>query len=281
MIRSKEVKVYGGSSKNGVGATSVGTPKDIDPAFAPSITLISGQAGSGKSVIAANLIQHYAAAHAAVGSKPRLLIYSGASGDPAFSHLPDSSERVKKFDSKTLQQFVDTLNTVYDDAMTSKKQSGGSGEGEEGGGGDDTASGAMKHLQERSVAASAATEERKHRPTLVVIDDHASSGLIPSVMGRSPIARPLQSFRHSDLNFIIMSQRYSGHNPWLRSNASYIYVSPPSGESELATLRQELPVARATLDRGFSTAVQRGPHNFIGIDVKKREARHNFSDELI
>lgn len=124
-------------------------------------------------------------------------------------------------------------------------------------------------------------DENKHRPTLIVIDDASASNLLPAQMGRSPIAQAIQSHRHADMAFIISSQRYHNHNPWLRDSAATISVFPPKGAEEINFLKRDLPIPHENMRRGFAVASANGPHNFIHVDLKNRLATHNFTGRPI
>lgn len=274
----RDFVVYGGTpDKTGApGAASAATPKDIDPIGAPSIHLLSGGTGVGKSVTARNMVEAYGEAHkkAKTNPQPDLLLFTGSGGDPVWADLKEG-DRVKKYSQNTEQAFIDEVNRRYDKAMREKDlpkpKNFGRPKGQE-----------TKEDAMRAVMGTAAPPgDRPHRPTMVVIDDSASSGLLPSMIARSPIAQAIQSHRHGDMSFIISSQRYHGHNPWLRANATTATVYPPKGKDEINFLKREIPIPHASLDRGFAVAQANGPHNFVHIDIKNRKATHGFTGQEI
>lgn len=252
----RDLKVFGGGK---TGSKETTTPDNIEPIGKPQIHILSGATGVGKSNVARNLMEAYDSAHRKVKTKPapEYLIFTGAGGDPVWEGA--NSERVKLFTPKEENDFVDAVNLRYDRAMRAKDRGAGP-------------------LATPAPADPAAPD---HRPAMVIIDDAAASGLIPQQMARSPIAQALQSHRHADMSFVVSSQRYHGHNPWLRANAGSVNVFPPKGSEELNFLKRDLPLPHAALNRGFAVATAKGIHNFLHVDMKNRVATHNFSGETI
>lgn len=272
----RDIKVYGGTGE----AAAAATPDDIDQIGRPSIHLISGATGVGKSNVARNLVEAYDDAHRRARNRlpPDILVFTGAGGDPVWAGM--NPKRVKMYTPKEEGAFVDEINLRYDRAMRAK-----GGKSAEGGAAEIPSS---ERFVPRGAAASAAEkmagagkDEDKHRATMVVIDDAAASGLIPLQMARSPIAQALQSHRHADMSFVVSSQRYHGHNPWLRANAATVNVFPPKGAEELNFLKRDLPVPHTAMQRGFAVAAAKGVHSFVHVDMRNRVATHDFTGQTI
>ena len=261
------IKVYGigKSGKQSETAASAATPENIDPIGKPAVHLISGSTGVGKSNVARNMVDAYWAAHskARTNPPPDVLVFTGSGGDPVWA---GGSKHVKMYNPQTSGDFVDEVNRRYDRAVRSKSNPGGEGSPPEG-----------------AVPTSEGGEssDDKHRPSMIVVDDAGSSELFPSQMFRSPIAQAIQSHRNGDLSFIVSSQRYHSHNPWLRSNSTSVNVFPPKGSEEANFLKRDLPIPQESLRRGFAVATANGRHNFISVDTRERTATHNFSGQPI
>ena len=278
----RELKIYGGANKGGPGAASAATPFDIEPIGAPGIHLLSGGTGVGKSVTARNMVESYGEAHAKARTNPPpdVLIFTGAGGDPVWADMKES-DRVKKYTPQNEQEFIDEVNRRYDRAMREKDEPPPPPPGKPGpkaASAHEARADTMKAILPQGHTADG---DRAHRPTMVVVDDAASSSLFPTMMARSPIAQAVQSHRHGDMSFLISSQRYHAHNPWLRANATSASIYPPRGKEETSFIKREIPIPHSALDRGFAVASANGPHNFIHVDVKNRKATHGFSGREI
>ena len=260
----RDIKVFGGGGKGQTPVASSATPSNIDEIGKPAVHLISGATGVGKSNVARNMVEAYYDAHAKARTKPApdILVYTGASGDPVWE---GGSKRVKMYGPQTASDFVDEVNRRYDRAIRAK-----------------TAPTADPSVEGSGVPkADEYEDDDKHKPTMVVVDDAGASELFPAQMFRSPIAQAIQSHRHSDMSFIISSQRYHSHNPWLRSNAATVNVFPPKGSEETNFLKRDLPIPQEALRRGFAVASANGKHNFISVDTRERVATHGFSGHAI
>jgi hypothetical protein len=273
---TRPITVFGDKGK-GQRKAEGATPENIDPIGKPQVHLISGATGSGKSVVARNMLESYDEAHKKARSKvpPAYLIYTGAGGDPVWD---GSGDRVKIYSPKEEQEFIDAVNLHYDRAMRQKSSTAPPpSTGATATGGEDV----MKTLAAASAISGGNKDDDKHRPAMVIIDDAAASGLIPAQMGRSPIAQALQSHRHADMSFVVSSQRYHNHNPWLRANAASVNIFPPKGAEELNFLKRDLPIPHPSMIRGFQVAAAKGTHSFIHVDMKNRQATHDFSGEHV
>ena len=287
----RDIKVFGGTKE----AASGSTPDNIDPIGKPGIHLIAGATGSGKSNVARNITEAYGEAHARAKTNPPpdVLIFTGAGGDPVWEDV--SGSRVKKYTPQKEQEFVDEVNRRYDRAMRAKpddgamvKPLGADGKGifkPKVAGGGITGSGGPPQAGSKLAAAASASGSGAppdaHRPAIIVIDDAAASDILPTQMGRSPIAQAIQSHRHADMSFVISSQRYHNHNPFLRANASSVSVFPPKGAEEMNFLKRDLPIPHEAMKRGFAVAAANSSHDFIHVDMKDRVATHNFSGRAI
>jgi len=270
---SRSLKIYGNEKKGKGGkasetSASAATPENIDEIGKPAIHLISGSTGVGKSNVARNMVESYWEAHSKARTKPHpeILVFTGAGGDPVWSG--SNKDIVKMFSPQSVGDFVDEVNRRYDRAMRAKKSNDNGTKAPEGDmsplvheGGDDA--------------------DSKHKPSMVVIDDAGSSELLPQQMFRSPIAQAMQSHRHADMTFIVSSQRYHSHSPWLRANARTVTAFPPRGAEEQGFMVRDLPIDKEALRRGFQTAKANGVHNFVHIDTKERVATHNFTGHPI
>lgn len=274
---TRPLKVYGrAGGRNTADPTSLATPEHIDEIGKPAIHLISGSTGVGKSNVARNVVEAYWQAHAKAGTDPHpeVLVFTGAPGDPVWG---GRSKHVKMFSPQTSGEFVDEVNRRYDRAMRAKSElskdpAGGKAAG-------------VPDLETVAALGGGRAHEREdqgpHRPTMVVIDDEGASELFPQQMFRSPLAQPIQSHRHSDMSFVISSQRYHSHNPWLRSNASTVSVFPPKGAEETNFLKRDLPLPADAMRRGFAVAAANGKHNFVHVDMRERHATHGFTGHPI
>lgn len=275
----RDLKVYGGTGGHGrADPTSLATPEHIDEIGKPAIHLISGSTGCGKSNVARNMVEAYWQAHAKAGTKPNpeVLVFTGAPGDPVWE---GRSKHVKMYSPQTSGEFVDEVNRRYDRAMRAKAEMNKDPVGEHGGKG-----GGAPDLEAVAALGGGRAHERDqapHRPTLVVIDDAGASELFPQQMFRSPLAQPIQSHRHSDMAFIVSSQRYHSHNPWMRANASTVNLFPPKGAEEANFLKRDMPIPPEAMRRGFQVAAANGKHNFIHVDMKERHATHGFTGHPI
>lgn len=273
----RQIKVFGenGAGRKSETAASRATPEHIDEIGKPKIHLISGSTGVGKSNVARNIVEAYWEAHAKARTKPapEIVVFTGSGGDPVWQGA--DPKRVKIYNPQTSGEFVDEINRRYDRAIRAKETSPATIKPSSSKGGPHTEDAAAASI------SGASQEDEPHRPAMVVIDDAGSSELLPAQMFRSPISQAIQSHRHSDLSFIVSSQRYHSHNPWLRANANTVNVFPPKGAEELNFLKRDLPIPPETLRRGFAVAAANGVHNFIHIDTRERVATHNFSPHQI
>jgi nucleoside-triphosphatase THEP1 len=271
----RPLTVFGGKGKgqNNVGSASAATPDNIEDIGKPAIHLISGATGVGKSNVARNMVQAWWEAHAKANTSPtpEVLVYTGAGGDPVWAGA--NPKHIKMFTPQTAGEFVDEVNRRYDRAIRAKTTPASGKEAPVGTPGEVASS--------LPNAAPGAVENEKHRPAMVVVDDAGSSELFPAQMFRSPIAQAIQSHRHADLSFIVSSQRYHSHNPWLRNNAATVNVFPPKGAEEVNFLKRDLPIPQESLRRGFAVAAANGKHNFISVDTRERVATHGFTGHPI
>ncbi len=255
----RPLKVFGadGGGQRSETATSVATPPNIDEIGKPNLHLISGSTGVGKSNVARNMVEAYWGAHAKARTKPEpeIIVFTGAGGDPVWEG--SDPKRVKMFNPQSAGEFVDEVNRRYDRAIRNKI------------------------AKKDDFSEVVGGDDDKHRPSMIVVDDAGASELFPAQMFRSPIAQAIQSHRHSDMSFIVSSQRYHSHNPWLRSNANTISVFPPKGSEETNFLKRDLPIPPESLRRGFAVASANGKHNFVHVDTRERVATHGFTGHPI
>jgi hypothetical protein len=276
----RNLTVFGNTKSNGKGgvsatSASAATPENIDEIGKPAIHLISGSTGVGKSNVARNVVDAWWEAHAKAKTNPPpdVLVYTGSGGDPVWAG--SNKKHVKMYNPQTAGEFVDEINRRYDRAIRAKTEAGG-GSGGGGGGGVGGAPPAEGNIANSVAAAGGGTDE-KHKPVMVVVDDAGSSELFPTQNFRSPIAQAVQSHRHGDMSFIVSSQRYHSHNPWLRANAATVNVFPPKGAEEANFLKRDLPIPPESLRRGFAVAAANGKHSFIHVDTRERVATHGFT----
>jgi hypothetical protein len=236
----RDIIPFGSSkgSKRGFGKSAA---FDDHPFLKPQISLIIGSTGSGKSVLALNILQEIvdAADHKRLG---KIMVYSGSGNDPALQSLDDDI-----VDLYTGEQEI----TLIDDLTA--------------------LDGAMKMID----------EIQRPFNVLILDDTGGSKLLAPTNLKGSIIGQTLISHRHLNLHVIILGQRVKGMiSPFILANMSQLFLFRSKNKNDLDELIRNVPFPPEPIHKAMASINSR-PHDFIRIDLMHRSVFKGMNELIL
>lgn len=214
---------------------------DDHPFIYPSINLIIGKIGSGKSMCMLNILDEITNS---VDSKKfnKIIYYSGSPGDKSLENLDE--DIVTIYNPETTQSLLDELRTLKMDSMSQ-------------------------------------TDEEKKITVLVLDDVSANASLCPTSIKNSEIGDYFVGARHMKLIIYLLVQRVKGVvSPWLLSNLSHMFIFPGCNKKDEEELVKNtgLPTKQLT---DLLSSISSKPYNFLHIDLKSKTAGRCFSEIIL
>jgi hypothetical protein len=220
-----------------------GKTKELDdhPLLKPQISVISGPTGSGKTMVALNLLQEI---HETVNPKRlgRIMFYTGSISDPLIQKLDPKA--VSVYGPEQAQSFLDELRSI--------------------------------RLETRHVA-----EDQLPLNVLILDDTGASKLLSPSQVKGSEIGEILVSHRHIGIHVMLLAQRIKGMlSPFVLANMSQLFMFPGKNKSDEDELLRNIPIPREQIQKMLQ-AIATEDHQFLWVNVAKKTAYRGFSDPIL
>lgn len=226
-------------SRRGYGKTPA---LDEHPLLKPQITMITGATGSGKTVLALNLLQEIVESidHKKLG---KIMFFTGSPSDPAIKSL--NPDVVDVYSMEDEQKLIDDLNSLTQEMRQVEKE-----------------------------------EDRPFN--VLILDDFGSSKtLSPANIKGTDIGNALVSHRHISLHIILLAQRVKTMiSPFVLANMSKCFIFAGKSKHDIDELFKNIPLARTQLDKAMSIIAAK-PHGFLYIDLVKRSAMIGFDDVIL
>lgn len=234
----REVEVYGEEKKRGYGKS-----KKIDdhPLLKPQLSIISGPTGSGKTVLALNLLDEIVK-NTAAKRLGKVFFYTGSPQDKALTSLDE--DVVTIYSSENEQGLVDDLRRLQSD---------------------------MRMV----------SDEEKPLNVLILDDTGASKLLAPTQVKGSVIGEIFVSHRHLGLHVIVLAQRIKGMiSPFLLANMSQLFLFAGKNKEDQRELLKNIPLASEQIEKQLAI-ISSDPHKFLWVNIPKRSAMLGFNEVVL
>ena len=229
---------YGVKKHRGYGRTEA---HDKHPFLKPQISLICGPTGSGKTILALNLLDEIFANvnHKRLG---KVMFYSGSPQDQALQEL--DPESVSLYGSEQEQSLIDDLHALESSMRNTK-------------------------------------DEDKPLNILVLDDTGASKLLAPSQVKGSAIGAVFVAHRHLGLHLVILAQRIKGSvSPWILANMSQCFLFSGKSKQDTDALLANIPLVKEQIEKALAI-ISTEPHQFLKIDLVRRTVTKGFDDVIL
>lgn len=234
----REVKVYGEEKKRGYGKTA---KHDDHPLLKPQLSIITGPTGSGKTVLALNILDEIVS-NAAAKRLGKIFFYTGSPQDKAIASLDE--DVVSIYSSENEQGLVDDLRRLQGD---------------------------MRMIDDTD----------KPLNVLILDDTGASKLLAPTQVKGSVIGEIFVSHRHLGLHVIVLAQRIKTMiSPFLLANMSQLFLFAGKNKADQAELLKNIPLAAEQIEKQLAI-ISSDSHKFLWINIPKRSAMIGFSDVVL
>jgi len=224
-------------------ARGYGRTKDFDahPLLKPQLTIITGPTGSGKTMLALNLLDEIVSC-ADEKRLGKMMFYTGSPQDKALQMLDE--DLITIYGSDQEQSLVDDLRTLQSDMRLKK-------------------------------------DDEKPLNVLVLDDTGASKLLAPTQVKGSCLGEIFVSHRHLGLHVVVLAQRVKGMlSPFLLANMSHLFLFPGKNKADSDELFRNLPLAREQLEKTMNM-ISTQPHQFLHVDLPRRSATRGFADVVL
>lgn len=225
-------------------ARGYGRTKELDehPLLKPQLSIIVGPTGSGKTMLALNLLDEIVAC-ADAKRLGKVFFYTGSPSDKALKSLDE--DIITIYGSETEQSLLDDLQSLQMD---------------------------MRNIK----------DESDRPLNVLVLDDTGGSKLLaPTQVKGSEIGKLFVSHRHVGLHIIVLAQRVKGMlSPFLLANMSKCFLFAGKNKSDSDELFKNLPLAKEQLEKTMSMIATK-PHSFLMVDLTKRCAMLGFNDVVL
>ena len=235
---NREVKVFGEEKKRGYGRT---VKHDDHPLLKPQLTIITGCTGSGKTVLALNLLEEIVI-NTASDRLGKILFFTGSPSDKAIASLDE--DVVTVYSSENEQGLVDDLRRLQSD---------------------------MRMIDDKD----------KPLNVLILDDTGASKLLAPTQVKGSVIGEIFVSHRHLGLHVMVLAQRVKGMlSPFLLANMSLLFLFAGKNKADQAELLKNIPLASEQIEKNLAI-ISSDPHKFLYINIPKRSVMLGFNDVVL
>lgn len=214
---------------------------DDHPLLNPQISIITGPTGSGKTMVALNLLDEI---HKSINSKRlgRVMFYTGSITDPLIAKLDPKA--VSIYGPEQTQSFLDELRALRLET---------------------------RHIPETDLPLT----------VLILDDTGASKLLSPSQVKGSEIGEVLVSHRHLGIHVMLLAQRIKGMlSPFVLANMSQLFLFPQKNKADEDELLRNIPIPREQIQKMLQ-AISTKEHSFLWINLKEKKAYQEFSDPIL
>ncbi len=225
---------------------------DGHPFLKPGIVSVVAPTGGGKTMVIMNLLSEVLS-NVDPGRMNRVMYYTGSPQDDLLQQL--NPEVIDVYDPENQESFLAELRDLLLDHMNSSNPTG--------------------------VAGGPGSGEIEKPFNVLVLDDAGNSRLLaPSQTKGTDIGEVMMRHRHLRMLLIASAQRWNMLPPFVRSNASHIFLFPGGSKKENDSIFSTVDLPQEQLQRVMST-LQGREHEFLWIDRSNRSVKRGFSQTVL